>query len=236
MLDYLSFPIDEGNQVIRVLLVDDQALIRQGLRSLLDAKPDLQVVGDAENGQIALERVAELHPDVVLMDVRMPVMDGVTATRLIRQQFPQTQVLILTTFDDDDYVSRAMQVGARGYLLKDTLSEELAQAIRAVHQGYTQMGPGLFEKILSATVATPPEESFVLPSELMSLTQREQEVLRLIASGASNREIAAALYISERTVKNHITSILSQLGLRDRTQAAVFVSPFLSQLGRSREA
>jgi DNA-binding NarL/FixJ family response regulator len=166
----------------------------------------------------------------VLMDVRMPVMDGVTATRIIRERWKDTQVLILTTFDDDEYVSKAMQVGARGYLLKDTLSEELAHAIRSADQGYTQMGPGLFEKVFFAEgIPSPPP----LPPELMQLTLREQEVLKLITTGASNREIAAVLYISERTVKNHITSILSQLGLRDRTQAAVFASPFLEQLGRS---
>jgi DNA-binding NarL/FixJ family response regulator len=219
--------------MIRVLLVDDQVLIRQGLRSLLEAKPDLEVVGDAENGQKALDLVGMLLPDVVLMDVRMPVMDGVTATRLIREQFKQTQVLILTTFDDDEYVTQAMRVGARGYLLKDTLSDELAQTIRSVHQGYTQMGPGLFEKAFSGAVMAP-EPSLPLPPELMQLTPREQEVLRLIISGASNREIAAELYISERTVKNHITSILGQLGLRDRTQAAVFASPFVERLGQWR--
>jgi DNA-binding NarL/FixJ family response regulator len=218
--------------MIRVLLVDDQSLIRQGLRSLLEVRPDLQVVGEAENGQIAVELTEALQPDVVLMDVRMPVMDGVTATRIIRERWKDTQVLILTTFDDDEYISKAMQVGARGYLLKDTLSEDLAHAIRSVDQGHTQMGPGLFEKIFfaggSSSTSPPP-----LPPELVQLTLREQEVLRLITAGASNREIAAMLYISERTVKNHITSILSQLGLRDRTQAAVFASPFLEQLGRS---
>jgi DNA-binding NarL/FixJ family response regulator len=218
--------------MIRVLLVDDQSLIRQGLRSLLEVRPDLQVVGEAENGQIAVELTEALQPDVVLMDVRMPVMDGVTATRIIRERWKETQVLILTTFDDDEYISKAMQVGARGYLLKDTLSEDLAHAIRSVDQGHTQMGPGLFEKIFFAggiSSALPPS----LPPELIQLTLREQEVLKLITTGASNREIAAMLYISERTVKNHITSILSQLGLRDRTQAAVFASPFLEQLGRS---
>jgi DNA-binding NarL/FixJ family response regulator len=218
--------------MIRVLLVDDQSLIRQGLRSLLEVRPDLQVVGEAENGQIAVELTESLQPDVVLMDVRMPVMDGVTATRIIRERWKETQVLILTTFDDDEYISKAMQVGARGYLLKDTLSEDLAHAIRSVDQGHTQMGPGLFEKIFFAggisSALLPP-----LPPELVQLTLREQEVLKLITTGASNREIAAMLYISERTVKNHITSILSQLGLRDRTQAAVFASPFLEQLGRS---
>lgn len=216
--------------MIHVLLVDDQIIIRQGLQSLLDSKPDLQVVGDAENGQKAIEKVEALKPDVVLMDVRMPVMDGVAATRLISQRFPGTKVLVLTTFDDDEYVSQAMRFGAMGYLLKDTPSEELAQAIRAVYKGYTQLGPGLFEKAVSNFAVSVPVEPAILPPELAELTPREREVLRLIATGSSNREIAEALYISERTVKNHITSILSCLNLRDRTQAALFASSFLSLL------
>lgn len=216
--------------MIRVLLVDDQVIIRQGLQSLLESKPDLQVVGDAENGQKAIEQVEALQPDVVLMDVRMPVMDGVAATQVICQRFPETKVLVLTTFDDDEYISQAMRFGAMGYLLKDTPSEELAQAIRSVHKGYTQFGPGLFEKAISNFLTSTPEKPTSLPPELAELTPREREVLRLIATGTSNREIAEALYISERTVKNHITSILSRLNLRDRTQAALFASSFLPLL------
>lgn len=214
---------------IRLLLVDDQMIIRQGLRSLLEAKPDLEVVGEAENGQQAIAQVEALHPDIVLMDVRMPVMDGVAATRVICQQFSETKVLVLTTFDDDDYVSQAMRLGARGYLLKDTHSDDLAAAIRAIHKGYTQMGPGLMEKAIAPTPSTLSQPT-QLPPELVGLTAREREVLCLIAAGASNREIAESLYISERTVKNHITRILSQLNLRDRTQAAMFVSTFLPLL------
>lgn len=222
---------------IRLLLVDDQMIIRQGLRSLLETKPDLEVVGEAENGQQALTQVEILNPDIVLMDVRMPVMDGVAATRLICQQFSTTKVLVLTTFDDDDYVSRAMRFGAKGYLLKDTHSEDLAQAIRLIYKGYTQMGPGLLEKAIAAAVPSVPPAPTHLPPELAKLTAREREVLCLIAAGASNREIAQSLYISERTVKNHVTRILSQLNLRDRTQAAMFASNFLSLLsaGKSGE-
>lgn len=217
--------------MIRLLIVDDQIIIRQGLKSLLESKSDLQVVGDAENGQHALELIAELQgtplqPDVVLMDVRMPLMDGVAATQQICQRFRGTHVLVLTTFDDDEYVSQAMRFGAKGYLLKDTPSEELAIAIRAVHQGYTHLGPGLFEKALNST----PRLNSVQPSyppELAELSPRELEVLRLIASGCSNREIAQALYILERTVKNHVTSILSRLNLRDRTQAALLARSYL---------
>jgi DNA-binding NarL/FixJ family response regulator len=207
---------------IRLLLVDDQQIIRQGLKSLLDAKPDLEVVGEAENGQQALAQVQALQPDVVLMDVRMPVMDGVAATRLIVQQFSLIKVLVLTTFDDDEYVSQALRSGARGYLLKDTHSDDLAAAIRAVHNGYTQLGPGLIEKAIS----TPPPPH--IPPELAGLTAREREVLSLIVAGSSNREIAESLYISERTVKNHITRILSQLNVRDRTQAALLAREFLA--------
>ncbi|MBI4783458.1 MAG: response regulator transcription factor [Oscillatoriophycideae cyanobacterium NC_groundwater_1537_Pr4_S-0.65um_50_18] len=222
--------------MIRLLLVDDQQIIRQGLQSLLDAKPDLQVVGEAENGQKAialLERLAIApaslpQPDVVLMDIRMPVMDGVTATRLVCQQFPEIKVLVLTTFDDDEYVLQAMRFGAKGYLLKDTHSEELAQAIRSIHKGCTHMGPGLFEKVIAVSAPLSPPIAPVQPPEIAALTLREREVLRQIVLGASNREIAEALYISERTVKNHVTSILSRLNLRDRTQAALFASAFLS--------
>lgn len=211
---------------IRLLLVDDQQIIRQGLRSLLEAKPDLEVVGEAENGQQALTKVETLCPDIVLMDVRMPVMDGVASTRLIHQQFSQTKVLMLTTFDDDEYVSQAMRLGAQGYLLKDTCSDDLAAAIRAIHNGYTQLGPGLIEKVIAPapTILLQPTP---LPIELAGLTAREREVLSLIVAGSSNREIAESLYISERTVKNHITRILSQLKVRDRTQAAMLASAFL---------
>lgn len=215
---------------IRLLLVDDQTIIRQGLRSLLEAKPDLEVVGEAENGQQAITQVEALQPDVVLMDVRMPVMDGVAATRQICQQFNQTKVLVLTTFDDDEYVAQAMQLGARGYLLKDTHSDDLAAAIRAIHKGYTQMGPGLMEKAIAPPTRPSPPQPTTLPPKLAGLTAREREVLCLIVAGASNREIAEALYISERTVKNHITHILSQLDVRDRTQAAMFASAFLPLL------
>lgn len=214
--------------MIRVLLVDDQTIIRQGLRSLLEAKPDLQIVGEAENGQIALQQVEILQPDVVLMDIRMPGMDGVAATQSITQNFANTKVLVLTTFDDDEYVSQAMRVGANGYLLKDTPSEELALAIRLVHRGYTQLGPGLLEKAFSTQIAaTPP---IALPQELAELTPREREVLCLIAAGASNREIAESLHIAESTVKNYVTNILSRLHLRDRTQAALYANSFLTLL------
>ena len=204
--------------MIKVLLVDDQSIVREGLASLLEIKPDIQVIGEAENGKVAVMRSLELKPDVVLMDIRMPIMDGVAAIKALSQQAPQIKVLVLTTFDDDEYVTQAMAHGAKGYLLKDTPSEELAQAIRSIHKGYTQLGPGLWEKANSTgntRVNTSPE--------IAALTTREQEVLQLIAKGYNNREIAEKLYITERTVKNHVNSILRQLNLRDRTQAAIFV-------------
>ncbi|MBD1862549.1 MULTISPECIES: response regulator transcription factor [Trichocoleus] len=220
--------------MIRVLLVDDQSILRQGLKALLELEPDLDVVGDASNGQVALQQVEALQPDVVLMDVRMPVMDGVAATRSICQRFPAIKVLVLTTFDDDEYIAEAMRVGAIGYLLKDTPSEELAAAIRAVYKGYAQFGPGIFQKVLShmgpkpSASANSPAEP--LPPGLSELTPREREVLRLIAAGSSNREIAQTLFISEGTVKNHVTNILNRLNLRDRTQAAIFANACLALL------
>ncbi|MFB2838238.1 response regulator [Floridanema evergladense] len=207
--------------MIKLLLVDDQPLLRRGMKALLKTDDELQVVGEAENGQEAIAQVEALNPHVVLMDIRMPIMDGVAATRTIYQQFPETKVLILTTFDDREYVIEALRYGASGYLLKDTPFEELTQAIRLVNKGYTQLSPGLTSKLIT------PEPSPTLPSNLVDLTPREKEILHWIAKGASNREIAEALYISEKTVRNHVTNILSRLGLRDRTQAAIYVHSIL---------
>jgi DNA-binding NarL/FixJ family response regulator len=213
--------------MIRILLVDDQHIIRQGLKTMLESNADMQVIGEAENGQRALEQIPILQPDLVLMDIRMPIMDGVAATEAIAAQYPTIKVLILTTFDDDDYVSQAMRLGAKGYLLKDTEPDELALAIRSVHKGHTQLGPGLFEKaMMPSAVAVP---TIVPPPGFAQLTSRELDVLRLIASGANNREIAEALFLSENTVKNHVTNILSRLQLRDRTQAALMAHPFFPQ-------
>ncbi len=216
--------------MIRVLLVDDQTIIRQGLANLLASQPDLQVVGDAVNGQQAIDQVSTLYntpnqPDVILMDVRMPVVDGVAATKQICADFPEVHILVLTTFDDTEYVQQAMRWGAKGYLLKQTPIQELVMAIRAVYQGYTHMGPGLFEKTLGSPQtpeAFPVSSEIPLPEKLRSLSPREQEVLQLIVTGLNNREIGEKLFISERTVRNHVTSILSQLQLRDRTQAALY--------------
>jgi DNA-binding NarL/FixJ family response regulator len=220
---------------IRILIAEDQTIIRQGLQRLLEAHPDLEVVGTAENGRQAISILegfandpALLLPDLVLMDIRMPVMDGVTATQLIGERFPQVKVLVLTTFDDDQYIERVMGFGAVGYLLKDTPSVELAAAIRAAHKGYTQLSPGLFEKVYSQRSSGTLSAAESASTELAQLTPREREVLNLIATGASNREIGEILYITEKTVKNHVSSILSRLNLRDRTQAAVFAHSFLT--------
>jgi DNA-binding NarL/FixJ family response regulator len=194
---------------------------------MLSLEPDLQVVGTADNGETALEQVAVLHPDVVLMDVRMPVMDGRAATRAIVNQYPDIKVLVLSTFDDDRYIADAMRAGAKGYLLKDMPSEELAQAIRCVYRGYTQLGPGLLEKL----VANIPDkvEAKSNRQELTALTPREQEVLRLIAVGSTNRDIAQQLYISEGTVKTHVTHLLNRLNLRNRSQLAIYAHSAFTQ-------
>lgn len=219
--------------MIRLLLVEDQEVVREGLKALLELKPDLQVVGEAGNGQQAIEQVERLHrqsqlPDVILMDIRMPIMDGVTATRQICQTFPNIKVLVFTTFDDAKLVAEALQVGAKGYLLKDTPSDELAEVIRSIHRGYTQFSPGVLEKMLAkATSAQQPQE---LPAGFTELSPRERQVLCLLANGASNREIAQTLYISEGTVRNHISNILSRLNLRERIQAAVIAAPFTAWL------
>lgn len=221
--------------MLRVLLVEDQEIVRRGLKTLLETKPDLKVIGEADNGQKATELLKALHqeslpPDVVVMDIRMPVMDGVQATHLMCQQFPDTKILVLTTFDDSHYVAQALGFGAKGYLLKDTPIEELAKAIRSIHQGYSQFGPGIVEKAIAQVQTSQPEPQPEAPPGLKELTPREREVLQMIAAGASNKEIASALFLSEGTVRNHISHILARLNLRDRTQAAIIANTFSSLL------
>ncbi len=216
--------------MIKVLLVDDQNLIRQGLKALLELEADLEIIGEAENGEQAIKLSEQLQPDVILMDIRMPIMDGVAATREIQKRCPGIKILVLTTFDDDEYIKAALQNGAMGYLLKDTPSEELAVAIRAVYKGYTQLGPGIVKKLVTQFSTLTSTQSLPVPPSLAELTPREKEVLQLIAIGANNREIAQQLYISEGTVKNHVTNILNRLNLRDRTQAAIVANTFLGYL------
>jgi DNA-binding NarL/FixJ family response regulator len=209
---------------ITVLIVDDQRLIREGIASLLDIQEGVEVVGTAVNGQEAIAKAQELQPDVVLMDVRMPVMDGITATRRLRQQ-PGCQVLMLTTFDDEEYIIKSLQAGASGYLLKDIPAADLAQAVRLTHAGIYQLDPSVAGKLVGALgrgSSGDEGDTAVSPPIQHDLTDRELDVLRLIATGATNREIAAQLVVSEGTVKNHVSSILSTLGLRDRISAALY--------------
>jgi DNA-binding NarL/FixJ family response regulator len=208
--------------MIRLLLVDDQALFRQGLATLLALESDLEIVGQANDGQAAISLTAQLQPDVILMDVRMPVCDGVRATQEIHQRFPWIRILVLTTFDQDDYIWKSLQAGALGYLLKSTPAPQLAIAIRTLHQGYCQLGPTIAPKVivqLNAPATTKSDGQYCL-------TERE-EILRELAMGKSNREIAQTLYLTEGTVKNYVSQVLNRLGMRDRTQAALWAKQHL---------
>jgi DNA-binding NarL/FixJ family response regulator len=207
--------------VIRVLLIDDQALVRGGFRSILEGQDDIEVVGEAADGVEAVEQVVLLKPDVVLMDIRMPRLDGIEAARRVLAH-PQvsTRVLILTTFDDDAYVYDALRAGASGFLLKSAPPRELAGAVRTVAAGQSLLAPEITKRLIEEHVRRPKPGSGP-PAELTDLTARELEVLGLIAQGQSNADIAAALFLSEPTVKTHVTRILSKLNLRDRVQAVV---------------
>jgi DNA-binding NarL/FixJ family response regulator len=211
---------DAGAGPIRVLVVDDQALFREGVVTLLSAHPDVEVVGEAENGRQALEMVARLRPAVVLMDLRMPVLDGVAATREIVQRHPQSRVIVLTTFDDDE-VFDALRAGAAGYLLKDVSSEKLAEAIRVAARGESFLQPSIASKVLAELNRRPARPTRADRALLEPLSERELEVLRHLARGASNREIAERVYLAEGTVKNYVSSILGKLGAPDRTAAAL---------------
>jgi DNA-binding NarL/FixJ family response regulator len=210
---------------IRILLVDDQRLFREGLRTILALQGDIEVIGEASNGQEALDEATRLRPDVVLMDLRMPVLDGVAATRRLHQKLPACRVIVLTTFDDDEHVFDGLRAGAVGYLLKDVSPDKLAEAIRAAAAGESFLQPSVAAKVVAefARLNTPsPRRDRDIPAKLVEpLSDRELDVLRLLARGLSNKEIAAALYITEGTVKNHVTNILGKLDARDRTQAAL---------------
>jgi DNA-binding NarL/FixJ family response regulator len=208
-------------KMIRVLLVDDQTLVRQGIRLLLEIEPDIQVIGQAANGREAIQGVEALHPEVVLMDVRMPEMDGVAATQEICTRFPETGVIILTTFEDDEIVFEGLKAGARGYLLKDISSEEMAEAVRKVAAGEALIQPSITRKVLAEFSRLAAAASHPTPPLAEPLTGRELEVLHALAHGLSNREIADQLVITEGTVKNHVSSLISKLEVRDRTQAVL---------------
>lgn len=211
------------SEPIRVLLVDDEDIVRYGLKSICLAERALHVVGEAANGEAAIAQVQALNPDVILMDINMPVMDGVQATAAIRQAFPTIKVLILTAFEDDEHLVAAMQEGASGYVLKNTPPEDFVCIIRAAHKGYLQIGPSLSQRLCQQLK---PLAVVKQPVNCKGITPREKEVLSLVAEGASNREIAKKLYIAEKTVKNHVSSLLSRVGVRDRTQLALWERQF----------
>ncbi len=206
---------------IRVLLVDDQALFREGLRTLLSVQPDVEVAGEAANGEEAVRLVKVLQPHVALMDLRMPVLGGVEATRQLRTAEPGCRVIVLTTFDDDDEVFEALRAGAVGYLLKDAPSERLVEAIRAAHRGESFLQPSIAAKVVAEFARLSRARPRTSAALADPLSERECEVLRQLARGKSNKEIAVALDLVEGTVKNHMTNILGKLGVLDRTQAAL---------------
>ena len=206
--------------MIRVLVVDDQALVRGGFRMILDAQDDIEVVAEAEDGHEALAKAHELHPDVVLMDIRMPELDGLEATRRLLANNGGSRVLILTTFDADEYVYEAMKAGASGFVLKDVSPEQLADAVRTVAAGDALLGPSITRRLIEQFVRRPPPTA-TRPPAFAQLTTRELDVLVLVARGLSNAEIASALFLTEATVKTHVARLLMKLGLRDRVQAVV---------------
>jgi DNA-binding NarL/FixJ family response regulator len=208
------------NIPIRILLVDDQALFRESLALLLDAQPDLHVVGEAANGEAALAQVAALRPQVVLMDLRMPILDGVAATRRLRAEHPDVQVIALTTFDDDADVFAALRAGAIGYLLKDVAGATLFDAVRAAARGESLLPLAIATKVV-AGITRMAEAPHAPPALPHPLTERELEIVQLLAQGATNREIATALVVAEGTVKNHVTNIFAKLQVETRTQAAL---------------
>jgi DNA-binding NarL/FixJ family response regulator len=208
--------------VITVLIADDQTLVRDGFRMILDEQEDMVVVGEAGDGIEAVAKTRELRPDVVLMDVRMPGRDGLEATRDLLREMPETRVLILTTFDLNEYVYEAMKAGASGFLLKDVPRAQLVDGVRTVAAGDALLAPAITRRLIEQFVKRPPSSVRPLPPAIEALTARELEVLKLVARGRTNGEIAAELFISEATVKTHVAHALAKLDLRDRVQAVVF--------------
>ena len=205
-----------------VLIADDQPLVRVGLRKILEFEPDLEVTGEAMDGEDAVRQTDRLRPDVVLMDIRMPVLDGIEATRRITGAHPGTRVLMLTTFGLDGYVYEALRAGASGFMLKDAPPEEIAGAVRIVARGEGLLAPAVTRAVIEEFARTPPPTRRTSPDALAELTPREREVLHLLLRGLSNPEICADLYISDATAKTHVARILQKLGLRDRVQAVIY--------------
>ena len=230
-------------QRIRVLIVDDQTLVREGFRKLLELESGFEVVDTASNGEAAIAATERLYaqnmpPDVMLMDIRMPRMDGIAATRSIKARWPNARIVILTTFDDIELIREGLQAGALGYLLKDVTSEQLASTIRAAAHGEALLQPEIASKVFNSLMPPPPAKTPTTVAStandatgsmayIESLTEREREILTLVARGASNRQVSETLFITEGTVKNHMSNILSKLGLRDRTQAALYAKEHL---------
>jgi NarL family two-component system response regulator LiaR len=219
--DPKATPPDAPAGKIRILLADDHAIVRQGLRTFLELQDDMQVVGEASDGGEAVEQAARLTPDVVVLDLVMPGMDGVEATRRICERSPRSRVLILTSFGEDDKIFPAIRAGAQGYLLKDIPPRDLVRAVRDLHRGKTQLHPDIARRLMSAVAGSGPAQP-ALPEELRELTERECEVLNLLARGLNNREIAERMVIGETTVKTHVSKVLEKLNLPDRTRAAVW--------------
>lgn len=211
--------------MIRVFVVDDQPFFREGLVSLLSLEADIEVVGQAVDGKVAIALTAELQPDVILMDIRMPVCDGVTATREILRTYPWMRILVLTTFEEDESIWESLKAGATGYLLKNTPSGQVADAVRTLYRGHSQLGPTIAPKVFARIQQQPATPT---PPNL-TLSERELEVLRLLGQGKTNREIAKTLHITEGTVRNYISRILSELGVGDRTQAALWAQQHLNK-------
>jgi DNA-binding NarL/FixJ family response regulator len=211
--------------MIRVLLVDDQALFLEGLANLLALEEDLEIVGQAYDGQEAIALTQKLQPDVILMDVRMPICDGVKATREIHKSYPAIKIMVLTTFDEDEYIWQSLQAGAFGYLLKNTPSQQIAAATRTLYQGHCQLDSTVAAKVFAQM--NPPVLS-KQRDEGQLFSERELEILKLLGKGQNNREIANTLHLTEGTIKNYITNIFCQLGVRDRTQAALWAKQNLS--------
>jgi DNA-binding NarL/FixJ family response regulator len=203
---------------MKIIICDDQAVVRDGLEMLLTLEKDIEVIGTAQDGAEAVELVKENQPDIVLMDLKMPGMNGIEATRQIRTKFPEVNVLVLTTYDDDEWVFDAIRAGASGYLLKDTPREEVVKAIRGTVEGKSFVDPAVAGKLMGQVASQQTQPSSLLTDKL---TEREAGVLRLLAKGLSNAEIAGQLHLSEGTVRNHVSAILDKLGVSDRTQAAV---------------